>query len=67
MGSNSSLSVGSRPDLQESWDLLKPSLSFCAAGVRSVLQIMLAPIDYSRKLLETEPDVLSCFFSGHKC
>ncbi|XP_056915028.1 band 4.1-like protein 5 isoform X1 [Takifugu flavidus] len=33
MGSNSSLSVSSRPDLQESWDLLKPSLSFCATGV----------------------------------
>uniref|UniRef100_H3C844 Band 4.1-like protein 5 n=1 Tax=Tetraodon nigroviridis TaxID=99883 RepID=H3C844_TETNG len=33
MGSNSSLSVSGRPDLQESWDLLKPALSFCAAGV----------------------------------
>lgn len=43
MGSNSSLSVSGRPDLQESWDLLKPALSFCAAGVRSVGQIMLAP------------------------
>lgn len=59
MGSNSSLFVGSRPDLQESWDLLKPSLSFCAAGVRSVVQIMFVPIDYSRNLLETEPKVLS--------
>uniref|UniRef100_H2SHX1 Erythrocyte membrane protein band 4.1 like 5 n=1 Tax=Takifugu rubripes TaxID=31033 RepID=H2SHX1_TAKRU len=58
MGSNSSLSVSSRPDLQESWDLLKPSLSFCATGVRSVIQIMVVSVvRESRNLLETEPYV----------
>lgn len=65
MGSNSSLSVSSRPDLQESWDLLKPSLSFCATGVRSVTQIMVASVvRESRNLLETEPDVS---FALHQC
>lgn len=36
MGSNSSLSVGSRPDIQESWDLLKPASLFSSAGARLV-------------------------------
>lgn len=49
MGSNSSLSVSTRPDLQESWDLLKPSLSFCATGVRSVIQILLVSVVREQK------------------
>ncbi|KAK2906281.1 band 4.1-like protein 5 isoform X1 [Channa argus] len=32
MGSNSSLSVGSRPDAQDSWDLLKPASLVSSAG-----------------------------------
>ncbi|XP_044072048.1 band 4.1-like protein 5 [Siniperca chuatsi] len=32
MGSNSSLSVSSRPDIQDSWDLLKPALLVSSAG-----------------------------------
>ncbi|XP_041806256.1 band 4.1-like protein 5 [Chelmon rostratus] len=32
MGSNSSLSVSSRPDIQESWDLLKPASLVSSAG-----------------------------------
>ncbi|XP_069010859.1 band 4.1-like protein 5 isoform X1 [Embiotoca jacksoni] len=32
MGSNSSLSVGSRPDIQDSWDLLKPASLLSSAG-----------------------------------
>lgn len=55
MGSNSSLSVSSRADLQESWDLLRPTLSLCAAGLRSVAQSTLAPF---AKQEESGPDVL---------
>uniref|UniRef100_A0A3B5AV88 Erythrocyte membrane protein band 4.1 like 5 n=1 Tax=Stegastes partitus TaxID=144197 RepID=A0A3B5AV88_9TELE len=37
LGSNSSLSVSSsRPDIQDSWDLLKPASLVCSAGARSV-------------------------------
>lgn len=36
MGSNSSLTVVSRPDNQDSWDLLKPASLGSSAGVRSV-------------------------------
>ncbi|XP_070694169.1 band 4.1-like protein 5 isoform X2 [Pempheris klunzingeri] len=32
MGSNSSLSVSSRPDIQDSWDLLKPASQVSSAG-----------------------------------
>lgn len=36
LGSNSSLSVSSRPDVQDAWDLLKPSSSLVSsAGARS--------------------------------
>uniref|UniRef100_A0A671VRG2 Erythrocyte membrane protein band 4.1 like 5 n=1 Tax=Sparus aurata TaxID=8175 RepID=A0A671VRG2_SPAAU len=36
MGSNSSLTVSSRPDIQDSWDLLKPASLVSSAGTRSV-------------------------------
>uniref|UniRef100_A0A3P8SMK7 Erythrocyte membrane protein band 4.1 like 5 n=1 Tax=Amphiprion percula TaxID=161767 RepID=A0A3P8SMK7_AMPPE len=36
LGSNSSLSVSSRPDIQDSWDLLKPASLVSSAGARLV-------------------------------
>lgn len=36
LGSNSSLSVSSRPEIQDSWDLLKSTSLVSSAGARSV-------------------------------
>uniref|UniRef100_A0A4W6GAR4 Erythrocyte membrane protein band 4.1 like 5 n=1 Tax=Lates calcarifer TaxID=8187 RepID=A0A4W6GAR4_LATCA len=40
LGSNSSLSVSSRPDTQDSWDLLKPASLVSSAGARSVCLLL---------------------------
>uniref|UniRef100_A0A672G3N2 Erythrocyte membrane protein band 4.1 like 5 n=1 Tax=Salarias fasciatus TaxID=181472 RepID=A0A672G3N2_SALFA len=45
MGSNSSLSVSGRPDVQDSWDLLKPASLVSSAGTRCVCVYLFRVID----------------------
>ncbi|MEQ2167679.1 hypothetical protein GOODEAATRI_006567, partial [Goodea atripinnis] len=46
MGSNSSLSVSSRPDPQDSWELLKPASPVSSAAARSVCLFFIFNIRY---------------------